>query len=628
MKTPDILVTSLLATFMLVGAASAQEPPAPSAVDGEFSVQRFEPVPGPRNFLSVAGARTAGDLTWSTSLFFDYQRQPFTIKSCLSPTDCSAPNATNSQDVDVIENMFTWNVMGSFTPVEWVQIGLRVPVMYATGDGIDVTTGGPAAEGLEAVGLGDVYLEGKFRVYGDPTDVFVLGAAADISAPTGHATADGQYLGNSSPVTGGVRLIGDIHYEDFFAAVNARMVFKENATFGNTTLGPELRYGAALAYRFHPLFRGLVEGFGSTAFSTTNGANAFEVDGGVQITPLDGMVVLTLAGGAGVVQGVGVPLARGIFGFAFNYDAVGDADGDGIPDGDDQCPNEREDLDGIQDEDGCPEIDADRDNIPDDVDRCPLQPETENGYKDDDGCPDSIEDSDGDGIPDGEDKCPTLAGKMTRPDVRGCPDADGDGVPDDGRDKCLDGPLAIEDADGFQDFDGCLDEDNDGDGVPDVADECGDFAETMNGYQDGDGCPDVGPDADGDGIADAADRCANAPENYNDNQDDDGCVDPGGSLVIVKRDEVRLVNAADFAGDAPSARTEKALNALANALKNWVSIMRLEIQVTAGDAKVAEARAKAVKAYLVKRGIEERRLVAKGAAGKDDVSFTILDGPR
>jgi outer membrane protein OmpA-like peptidoglycan-associated protein len=39
------------------------------------------------------------------------------------------------------------------------------------------------------------------------------------------------------------------------------------------------------------------------------------------------------------------------------------------------------------DDDGCPEIDADEDGVPDVDDKCPLVPETINGVDDDDGCP-------------------------------------------------------------------------------------------------------------------------------------------------------------------------------------------------------------------------------------------------
>lgn len=66
-----------------------------------------------------------------------------------------------------------------------------------------------------------------------------------------------------------------------------------------------------------------------------------------------------------------------------------DRDGDRITDPNDLCPDVREDFDGEQDEDGCPEDgDRDGDGILDSIDECPLQPETMNGFEDDDGCPD------------------------------------------------------------------------------------------------------------------------------------------------------------------------------------------------------------------------------------------------
>ena len=69
-----------------------------------------------------------------------------------------------------------------------------------------------------------------------------------------------------------------------------------------------------------------------------------------------------------------------------------DSDGDGVPDEDDLCPDLDEDLDGIEDHDGCPDIDDDRDGILDTVDQCRLAPETYNGFRDEDGCPDRIPD--------------------------------------------------------------------------------------------------------------------------------------------------------------------------------------------------------------------------------------------
>ncbi|MBZ0116605.1 MAG: OmpA family protein [Sandaracinaceae bacterium] len=112
---------------------------------------------------------------------------------------------------------------------------------------------------------------------------------------------------------------------------------------------------------------------------------------------------------------------------------------------------------------------------------------------------------------------------MTPPDAEHGPgDRDGDGISDDA-DSCPDEP---EDADGFQDEDGCPDADNDADGILDTADQCRDVAETANDWQDDDGCPDEVPDRDGDGLLDNADRCADAVEDVDGFQDDDGCPDP------------------------------------------------------------------------------------------------------
>ncbi len=67
-----------------------------------------------------------------------------------------------------------------------------------------------------------------------------------------------------------------------------------------------------------------------------------------------------------------------------------DNDQDGIADASDQCPLEAEDKDNFEDENGCPDPDNDQDGVPDAADQCPLEPETKNGFEDDNGCPDEI----------------------------------------------------------------------------------------------------------------------------------------------------------------------------------------------------------------------------------------------
>jgi OOP family OmpA-OmpF porin len=75
-----------------------------------------------------------------------------------------------------------------------------------------------------------------------------------------------------------------------------------------------------------------------------------------------------------------------------------DRDGDGVPDDVDQCP----DRPGPAVWSGCP--DSDGDGIPDHLDHCPFEKEDPDGFQDQDGCPDP--DNDFDGIPDERDPQP------------------------------------------------------------------------------------------------------------------------------------------------------------------------------------------------------------------------------
>jgi OOP family OmpA-OmpF porin len=97
-----------------------------------------------------------------------------------------------------------------------------------------------------------------------------------------------------------------------------------------------------------------------------------------------------------------------------------DPDKDGIIGAADKCPTEAEDMDGFQDDDGCPDADNDNDGIADGADACALEPEDKDGFEDENGCPDP--DNDQDGIPDAADKCPEPETKNGYQDEDGCPD--------------------------------------------------------------------------------------------------------------------------------------------------------------------------------------------------------------
>jgi ELWxxDGT repeat protein len=180
-----------------------------------------------------------------------------------------------------------------------------------------------------------------------------------------------------------------------------------------------------------------------------------------------------------------------------------DADGDGVADADDQCPNTP--VGATIDAMGCEVIvDADGDGVADSDDQCPNTPA--GTTVDVTGC--EVADADGDGVADSDDQCPnTPAGETV--DANGCSssqtDTDGDGIVD-ANDLCANTP-AGETVNTY----GCSSSqiDTDGDGLVDSDDQCPNTpaGETV----DANGCSSSETDTDGDGVADADDQCPNTP---------------------------------------------------------------------------------------------------------------------
>ena len=205
-------------------------------------------------------------------------------------------------------------------------------------------------------------------------------------------------------------------------------------------------------------------------------------------------------------------------------------------------------------------------------------------------------DTDGDGVPDATDKCPTVAGLAS---MNGCPDTDGDGITD-AADKC---PEVA----GLAKYQGCPVPDTDGDGVNDEEDKC----ISVKGFARYQGCPI--PDTDGDGVNDEEDKCINVKGTAA-NQ---GC--PEISKAVVDKINYAAKNVFFATGSfklLPKSFT--ALNEVAQLLKSDESLM---IDVSghtdsqgdeAKNQTLSENRAKAVKDYLVSKGIAESRLESAG----------------
>jgi outer membrane protein OmpA-like peptidoglycan-associated protein len=235
-------------------------------------------------------------------------------------------------------------------------------------------------------------------------------------------------------------------------------------------------------------------------------------------------------------------------------------------------------------------VDSDKDGIPDLQDACPNLP----GSIALNGCPDS----DGDSIPDLQDQCPLIRGLVK---YNGCPipDTDGDGVNDE-KDQC---PLSM----GPEINAGCPVLDADRDGVLDTEDRCPDIP----GLKQYEGCP--MPDRDRDGVDDDYDRCPSIP---------------GDSLNFgcpAIRKEIKTQAQAvskriqfNYKSTQLTIEAKRGLDIMVRLLKSN-SDLKVYIEGHSsidGNPKnhqpMSEARALAVRNYLLSRGIASKRLKAIG----------------
>lgn len=165
---------------ILAVLAAAAPALADDARVGEVSVQRFQPAPGPSNFLTVERARVPDTTAYSAAVVLDYARDPFRLRHCL-PASCSDPGAAVDH-LHVIRDLATANVLAAVTLVPRLELGLRLPILYAAGDGVatdraNTAFGGAQPGGLSSAAVGDPTLQLKVRAIGTPKSTFAAGSS-------------------------------------------------------------------------------------------------------------------------------------------------------------------------------------------------------------------------------------------------------------------------------------------------------------------------------------------------------------------------------------------------------------------------------------------------------------------
>lgn len=581
----------LVAALLLVPAGlRAQET---DNLDRSFTLEQFRPTLDHDGFLTVEGSRTPGPFLWSVGVHLHWAEAPLALV-----------DETNDEITsELVEHSLAMDYVFALGIGKALELGIGLPVAVAQqGDLRDL-----GGDRLAAVGFGDMRIALKWSLIDNTTDGPGLAVIASGTVPIGDRD---NFLGEAS-ATIDPRVVADFKLLNI--AIGASLGYRlrgEVSRLKTLRLGDELLWGAGLRapVALHGRLAFLFEVFGAMAAKDPFGSSLTspaEANGGLRFAVSD--VTLQATGGWGIGGGYGTPVFR-VGGAVTWAPRTHDSDSDGLEDGTDMCPRIAEDSDDYEDGDGCPEQDNDGDGVYDFEDQCATERADEGRDADGDGCNDA--DQDRDGVLDEGDRCPNEAeDRDEHQDEDGCPDPDNDQDQiADGEDRC---PNEAEDRAGDA-TDGCPNPDDDGDGRPDAEDQCPQDAEDTDQFQDEDGCPDV--DNDRDGVLDAADRCADQAETINGVTDDDGCADRGGRVLVTLEAAGTLTLRAPLSFDragAPTAAAKQVLDQLALVM---VANPTLNVEVVGPTGEGSQARAEAIRAYLMSKGIAASRVGATGAA--------------
>ncbi|MFT3927151.1 MAG: OmpA family protein [Myxococcales bacterium] len=397
--------TSLwLLTLALVSFGSA-------ALAEDIATQRFLPHVTTGGYFQTEGTEVRHPVDpFSLGLWLNYGGNPL----------------ISVADGDVVRKQvahaLAFDLTASYAFAHWFELGLHVPVAYLKGD--DVNTGA----------LGDIRVLPKFRFLDGNKHAVGLALLADVRLPS-HTN---EFYGGARLPGFAPRLLLDHQFglSGFRLGLDVGVLIQKATDYQNIDAGAELQAGLGMGYRFNRGQAPVELMFDLRSFVGLQETNAEEV--GLEGLLGAGIDVardwkIKAGGGLGLLEGFGIPTARGFVGVRWepspndpdhdgvrspepserdqayvvkdeppaagdeaaaeaepaSVDDVDDAErAAAIKGGYDACPDLPEDLDGVEDEDGCPEGDTDKDGVLDYLNRCPDEQETINGFQDDDGCED------------------------------------------------------------------------------------------------------------------------------------------------------------------------------------------------------------------------------------------------
>jgi OOP family OmpA-OmpF porin len=347
---------------VLVGVFCIASARAQSKTDG-FRVDRFAMAPSVDDGLVVQDPSVLRNMVWSMNATLGFTNTLLRV----------VPRLSSDQGVDVVGPRFSAYLDFAMGFRERFELNVSLPFALAQ----STESGTAAGIMLKSAGssmVGDARVGGSVLLYNRRTGP-QLGLAATMAIPIG---SENSFTGDGGVGAELVAMAG-LGRPRYRVIMNGGVRFRPGADYVSTDQGTELIGRAAILVPFanHRLMTSLE----LDLIARASGRDAYEALGSPVLAMLGARYHFAggLRAGAGVGMGLtdspGSPTVRVIVTVGYS-------------------PEPTKPAKPIKPEPPPPPVDRDGDRIPDRLDKCPTNPEDLNGFEDDDGCPDGPPDPD------------------------------------------------------------------------------------------------------------------------------------------------------------------------------------------------------------------------------------------
>ncbi len=331
---------SLLSLLLLGSTASAADGVAAGAAAPAINAQSFRPSVDSTVYFRLTDSRLpAAGLGWRATT--SWSRDPLTWTDILG------------EETALLRNVVQTDLAVS-TTVGRARLAVDVPVLWRS-------AGGSVAD---ATGLGDIVLDAKVALATGTQGLAVSGRALLPTSTVGAPLA--------GPLGAELELNADRPLSDRTqAALVAGVTLRGGQDMENVDWGPQLRLGAGVGHQLRPDLGLVAEVDLQPALASIDVPEGRPAEALVGANVATSRLLVRPAFAIGLTDAVSTPAWRAILAIAGRPAA--DTDGDGITDGADACPAAPEDADAWEDTDGCPEptrvaftiVDSDGQPVPD-----------------------------------------------------------------------------------------------------------------------------------------------------------------------------------------------------------------------------------------------------------------------